>query len=92
MEFNFSSIMQYYGFVVALDLLVFSSSDNFANANYEGLELQVYDQRVPPKIHSLAPNLDVLIPTLIIELQQGQQSSHLPIHKQSSTQNNASRK
>ena len=41
MEFNFSSIMQYYGFVVALDLLVFSSSDNFANANYEGLELQV---------------------------------------------------
>ena len=183
MEFNFSSIMQYYGFVVALDLLVFSSSDNFANANYEGLELQVtisvlkhpyvaatpsvrggekiwstwqiqlststtqkiwivrirlghwrkkhifdktsaksysadgiqfqqhnailrfccslgptcvfifrqfckcklrrtwtssYDQRVPPKIHSLAPNLDVLIPTLIIELQQGQKAATYP--------------
>ena len=49
MEFNFSSIMQYYGFVVALDLLVFSSSENFANANYEGLELQVTISMFLPK-------------------------------------------
>ena len=35
-----------------------------------------YDQHVPPKIHSLAPNLDVLIPTLITELQKAKKPIH----------------